>query len=404
MSKHFIIIGGGQAAAQAVLTLRQRKFSGRVTLIGEESRLPYQRPPLSKKYLAGEFVAERLPFRPASFYADSGVKLELGARAELVENSEQRIRLSDGRVLDFDGLMLATGSRVRRLDLPGSSLDGIHYLRTIADADSIRAELARGKRLVIVGAGYIGLEVASIARGLGADVTVLEAAERVMARVVCPEVAAFYHRYHREAGVKINCDTSVAAFHGQARVDSVETTSGERISCDLVVAGVGVAPRVELAEASGLNCEDGIQVDEHARTADPRIVAAGDCTNHANPFAGRRVRLESVHNAIEQAKTAAMSLLGESHPYAQVPWFWSDQFDLKLQIAGLSGDHDRVVIRGDPDDNAFSACYLRDGRLIAIDAVNSPRDFIAGKKLIAAEVSVDPDQAADPATALIDLL
>ena len=381
MPEHFIIIGGGQAAAQAVQTLRQNRFDGRVTIVGEEQPLPYQRPPLSKKYLAGKLTAERLAFRPEKYYEDGNVTLELGVRAELIEPSAQRLQLGDGR-----------------------ELDGIHYVRTIADADAIRAELLPGKRLVIVGAGYIGLEVASIAAGLGVGVTVLEAADRVMTRVVCPEIAAFYHDYHSNAGVKLYYGTSITAFRGQDRVDEVETIAGQRFECDLVVAGIGIEPQVELAKAAGLYCDDGIHVDDYARTADPHIVAAGDCVNRLCPFTGRRIRLESVHNAVEQAKTAALSLLGESHAYAQVPWFWSDQFDLKLQIAGLSGDHDRVVVRGNPDDASFSAFYLRSGKLIAVDAVNSPRDFMAGKQLIAAETVVDVGQLADSTTTLFDLI
>ncbi len=404
MSKQIIIIGGGQAAAQAVQTLRQNNFGGRITLVGEERYVPYQRPPLSKKYLAGELETERLYLRPPSFYTDRDVTLELGMRAERLEPSARRVILGDGRALDYDGLMLATGSRVRRVDLPGSDLAGIHYVRTIADADAIRAKLEPDKKLVTVGAGYIGLEIASIAATLGVDVTVLETADRVMARVVCPEVSKFYLDYHTRAGVEIHCNAAVAAFHGQNRVDAVETAAGQRFSCDLVVVGIGIVPEVGLAEAAGLNCENGIVVDDLARTEDPNIVAAGDCTNHPNLFAGRRIRLESVHNAVEQAKTAALSLLGESRPYAQVPWFWSDQFDLKLQIAGLSQDHDQVVIRGSRDDNSFSACYLRAGKLIAVDAVNLPRDFLFGKKLIANEAVIDPAQLADSAKSLGDFV
>jgi 3-phenylpropionate/trans-cinnamate dioxygenase ferredoxin reductase subunit len=404
MPKHFIILGGGQAGAQAVQTLRQNNFDGRITLVGEERQLPYQRPPLSKNYLAGKLDAERLSLRSASFYSDRNVTLELGTRADTLEPSSRRLTLGDGRVLDYDGLLLATGSRVRRLDSPGSDLAGIHYLRTIADADAIRAEFLPGKRLVIVGAGYIGLEVASIAVTLGVEVTILEAADRVMARVVSAETSHFYLNYHTSSGVEIHCNASVAAFHGRDQVTAVETAAGRRFTCDIVVVGVGIVPEVSLAEASGLKCDNGIHVDGHARTDEPSIVAAGDCTNHPNPFAGRRIRLESVHNAIEQAKTAALSLLEKSEPYAQVPWFWSDQYDLKLQIAGLSGDHDQVIIRGNSNESRFSACYLRAGRLVAVEAVNSPRDFMFGKKLIAAEVVVTPEQLADSAISLGDLL
>jgi 3-phenylpropionate/trans-cinnamate dioxygenase ferredoxin reductase subunit len=300
--------------------------------------------------------------------------------------------------------MLSTGSRVRRLDIPGADLAGIHYLRTLADADAIRAELAPGRKIVTVGAGYIGLEIASIATTLGLDVTVLEAAPRVMARVVCAEVSKFFFDYHSSSGVQIHCDTGVSSFHGTERVTAVEATTGQRYDCDLAIVGVGIEPVVELAANLGLDYENGIHVDDCARTDDPKIVAAGDCTNHPNPFVGRRIRLESVHNAIEQAKTAALSLLGEEQPYGQVPWFWSDQYDLKLQIAGLSGDHDQVVIRGSVDENSFSACYLRAGRLIAIDAVNAPPDFMFGKKLIAAGTTVTPERLADAATSLKALL
>jgi len=404
MRKHFIIIGGGQAATQAAQTLRQSNFDGDVTLVGEEPQLPYQRPPLSKHYLAGELDAERLHLRPAKFYADRDITLELGTRAEHLEPSARQVTLSDGRVLDYDGLLLATGSRVRKFDLPGADLFGIHYVRSIADADAIQAELLPGKKLVIVGAGYIGLEVAAVAATLGVDVTILEAADRVMARVVCPAMSQFYLGYHSNAGVEIHCNASVAAFHGHDGVDAVETAAGDRFSCDVVVVGIGITPEVSLAEASGLRCDNGIHVDDHARTEEPTIVAAGDCTTHPNPFAAGQIRLESVHNAIEQAKTAALSLLGESQPYAQVPWFWSDQFDLKLQIAGLSGAHDQIIIRGNPNDRRFSACYLRDGRLVAVEAVNSPRDFMFGRKLIAAEAVVQPERLADSETSLGELL
>jgi 3-phenylpropionate/trans-cinnamate dioxygenase ferredoxin reductase subunit len=404
MPKHFIIIGGGQAAAQAVYTLRQKKFDGAITLIGEESNEPYQRPPLSKKYLAGELEAKRLSLRPASFYADREITMELGVHAAEIDSSSQRVRLEDGRILDYDGLMLSTGSRVRRLEIPGSGLAGIYYLRTLKDADAIRAELVPGRKLVTVGAGYIGLEVASIAATLGLEVTVLEAAPKVMARVVCAEVSQFYYDYHSSKGVEILCSTGVSEFQGADHVTAVKSSAGQRHPCDIAVVGVGIEPVVELASGMGLGCEGGIHVDEYARTGDPSVFAAGDCTNHPNVFAGRSIRLESVHNAVEQAKTAALSLLGEAQSYEQVPWFWSDQYDLKLQIAGLSGDHDEVVIRGRPEDNSFSACYLRGRRLMAIDAVNAPQDFMFGKKIITAKTKVEAEQMADPATSFKDLL
>ena len=280
--------------------------------------------------------------------------------------------------------------RVRRIDAAGAELGGIFYLRSIADADLVSWQLQPSRRLVIVGAGYIGLEVAAVARSRGVEVTVLEAAERVMARVVCREVSAFYRDVHEAAGVRIACGSGVREFVGDQHVEAVVSTDGTSHPCDLVVVGVGILPRTELAEQAGLRCENGIHVDEEARTSDPNIFAAGDCTAHPNAILGRRVRLESVHNAVEQAKTAASSILGETRPYSQVPWFWSDQYDLKLQIAGLSEGYDQVVLRGNPADRRFAAYYIRDGRIIAVDAVNSPRDFLLGKKLVAAHAAIDP--------------
>ena len=390
MSAQLIIVGAGQAAAQAVHTLTHQGYSGRITLIGNEPHPPYQRPPLSKKYLAGELDRKRLYIRPLDFYAQHGIDLLLGVNAERVDPLNRRVGLADGRDLAYDSLLLATGSRVRRIDAAGAGLGGIFYLRSIADADLVSWQLQPSRRLVIVGAGYIGLEVAAVARSRGVEVTVLEAAERVMARVVCREVSAFYRDVHEAAGVRIACGSGVREFVGDQHVEAVVSTDGTSHPCDLVVVGVGILPRTELAEQAGLRCENGIHVDEEARTSDPSIFAAGDCTAHPNAILGRRVRLESVHNAVEQAKTAASSILGETRPYSQVPWFWSDQYDLKLQIAGLSEGYDQVVLRGNPADRRFAAYYIRDGRIIAVDAVNSPRDFLLGKKLVAAHAAIDP--------------
>ncbi len=400
MPEHLIIVGAGQAAAQTIQSLRQGGFGGAITLVGAEPYLPYQRPPLSKKYLAGELPRERLLLRPESFYRDKDVAVELGTAAGSVDLSRRRIELADGRSLGYDRLLLATGSRVRRLELPGAQLAGVHYLRTLADVDGMAEDFRSGRRLVLIGAGYIGLEVAAVAKRHGLDVTVLEAADRVMGRVVCPPVSEFYRRYHTEAGVRILCNTAVAAFHGGARVEAVETADGARHACDFVIVGVGVVPNIELAAAAGLACDDGITVDEYARTGDPNVLAAGDCTNHPHPRLGYRIRLESVQNAIEQAKAAASNLTGTPRPYTEVPWFWSDQYELKLQIAGLSRGHDEVVIRGLPEARSFSAFYLRQGRLIAVDAVNSPRDFMFGRKLIAAGIRMRAPELEDPDTDL----
>jgi len=396
MTEHLVIVGGGQAAAQAIQSLRQQSFAGPITLLSDEGYPPYQRPPLSKKYLAGELTRERLLLRPAAFYAEKGVKLEQNARVEELEAAEHRVRLRDGRTLDYDRLLLATGSRVRTLDVPGATLAGVHYLRTIADVDGITAALREGARVLLVGAGYIGLEVAAAIRQRGFDVTVLEAAERVMARAVSPEVSSFYESAHRAAGVAIHCSAVVKALHGTTQITAVETADGRVFPCDVAIVGIGIVPNVELAAAAGLECSNGIVVDEFARTADPHIVAAGDCTNHPLPLLGRRVRLESVPNAIHQAKVAAATLLGTPTAYSEVPWFWSDQYDLKLQIAGLSAGYDEVVLRGDPAARSFAAFYLGAGQLLAVDAINSPKEFIAAKKLVASHARITPDTLRDP--------
>jgi 3-phenylpropionate/trans-cinnamate dioxygenase ferredoxin reductase component len=403
MTEHLLIVGGGQAAAQAVQTMRQQGFAGAITLLCDEPYVPYQRPPLSKKYLAGELPRERLFLRPASFYADKGVTLELGRRVVELDLAAHAVRLDDGRQVRYDRLLLATGSSVRKLALPGADLNGVHYLRTIADVDAITAALAPGARVLLVGAGYIGLEVAAVAAQRGFAVTVLEALDRVMARVVAPEVSAFYDRYHRDRGVAIYLGAAVREFHGTGRVAAVEIADGRRFDCDVVIAGIGVVPNVALAQAAGLPCDNGIVVDEFARTRDPDVFAAGDCTNQPNALLGRRVRLESVPNAIHQAKVAAAGMLGAPTAYAEVPWFWSDQYDLKLQIAGLSEGYEDVVVRGDPTTRSFAAYYLAAGRIIAVDAVNSPHDFMNGKKLVAAGARISAAAIRDPRTELAKL-
>jgi 3-phenylpropionate/trans-cinnamate dioxygenase ferredoxin reductase subunit len=403
MSEHLVIVGGGQAAAQAIQSLRQQGFSGAITLLADEAYPPYQRPPLSKKYLAGELARERLWLRPAAFYAEKGVTLEQNALVEELDAAQCRVRLRDGRTIAYDRLLLATGSRARALDVPGATLPGVHYLRTIADVDGISASLVEGARVALVGAGYIGLEVAAVVRQRGFDVTVLEAADRVMSRTVSAEVSAFYEAAHRAAGVTIHCGAAVKSLRGATRVTAIETVDGRTFACDVAIIGIGIVPNVELAAAAGLECANGIVVDELARTLDPHIVAAGDCTNHPLPPTGRRVRLESVPNAIHQAKVAAAALLGAPVAYSEVPWFWSDQYDLKLQIAGLSTGYDEVVLRGDPATRSFAAFYLGAGQLLAVDAINSPREFIAGKKLVANRARIAPDVLRDPSVDLTPL-
>ncbi len=390
-----VIVGAGHAAGQLLATLRQEAFAGHIVLVGDEPYLPYQRPPLSKKYLAGEMPPERLYVKPATFYEDARIEVRLGARVESIDRRSATVRLATGESLGWDRLVLATGSRVRRLPADEALPRGIHYLRNIADVHAIRASFASGRRLVIIGAGYIGLEVAAVARAAGLEVTVLDIADRVMSRVVSPDVSAFYRQQHEERGVRFRLSTGLTGFGGTLQVTSVRDSSGQDTPADLVVVGVGIIPNTELAADAGLAVKDGILVDAGCRTSDERIFAVGDCTSHPSPLYGRRVRLESVQNALAQARTAAHNLCGGHAEYSEVPWFWSDQYDLKLQIAGLSQGYDSVVVRGDPASRCFSCLYLRNGRLIAVDAINSPRDFMQGKALIGEQASVDPERGAD---------
>src|ERR1700758_2220958 len=405
MYERIVIVGAGQAAVQAVDTLRRRGFAGKLTLIGAEQWPPYQRPPLSKKYLAGALERERLLIRPAGFFAEHAVTTHFGARVTDIAPRERHVRLEDGVVVPFDALMLATGAHPRRLPVPGADLAGVHYLRTIGDADRIRAECTAGGRLLIVGGGYIGLEVAATARELGMEVTVLEMAERVMSRVTCPDVSGFYEAEHARHGVRIRCHETLRALHGDdrtGRVRAVLTEQGGEYPAEAVVIGVGVAPADELARAAGIECENGVVTDVHCRTSEEAIYAAGDCASHLNRQYGRHLRLESVDNAFEQGATVALNLLGTATPHDKLPWFWSDQFDLKLVIVGVSHGYDTVIVRGAPASRSFSACYLRGGELIAIDTVNAPKDQMAARKLIAAHVRPDVDRLADPAIALKD--
>jgi len=405
MFEQIVIVGAGQAAVQAVDTLRRRGFAGKLTLIGEEPWAPYQRPPLSKKYLAGALERERLLIRPAQFFPDHAVKTHFGHRVTDIAPRARHVRLDDARVVPYDALLLATGSRPRRLAVPGADLEGVHYLRTIGDADRMRADFAPGGRLVIVGGGYIGLEVAATACELGMDVTVLEMTDRVMSRVTCPEVSAFYASEHARRGVRIRCNETLRALHagaGGERVRSVLTEQGGEYPADAVLIGVGVVPADELAKAAGLECENGIVTEAHCRTSDEAIYAAGDCASHLNRQYGRHLRLESVDNAFEQGTTVALNMLGHATLHDKLPWFWSDQYDLKLVIVGVAQGYDSVVMRGSPATRSFSACYLRGGELIAIDTVNSPKDQMAARKLIAAHARPAADKLADPAVALKD--
>jgi len=401
--KNVVIVGAGHAAGQVVASLLQKKFDGRITLLGAERWYPYQRPPLSKKFLAGEMSAERLYFKPQSFYDAPNIEVHLGTTVTVIDRAAQSVATADGRSFDYDFLVIATGSRPRELALPGSGLDGIHYLRGIDDVEGIRADMGRGKRMVIVGAGYIGLEVAAVANRLGQHVTLVEMADRVMSRVVSPQLSKFYQDVHTANGVQLRLSTGIDGFAGEDCVTDAILQNDERLPAETVVIGIGIVPNIELARDAGLDVSDGVIVDDHCRTSDPNIYAVGDCTWHPNGVLGMELRLESVHNALEQAKTAAANICGADLCYAQVPWFWSDQYDLKLQIAGLSQGYDDVVIRGDMTGHSFSCLYLRQGELIAVDAVNSPKDFVQSKPLIAAHTRIDRDTLANTDVELKDM-
>lgn len=398
-----LIVGGGHAAAQIVPALRRFGWQGGITLISDEPVLPYHRPPLSKDYLKGVRTRDQLLIRRDTVYEQAQARVFLGRRVEAIDRAAQTVTLEDGERLTYAHLVLATGSVPRRLPVPGADLSGVFYVRTLADIDGLKAVFAAGLRTVVIGGGYVGLEAAAALRGLGAEVTVLEALARVLQRVTCPAVSAFFTRVHEEEGVRVLTDARVAALAGDERVTGVRLADGAVLPADLVIVGIGILPATALAEAAGLAVDDGIVVDAFARTSDPRILAAGDCARFEHPLYGRTVRLESVQNANDQGTTAARTIAGDPVPYDAVPWFWSDQYDVKLQIAGLSQGYDRVVLRGDPSiGRSFSAVYLDGDRLLAVDAVNQAKDFLAAKKLVAAGARIDSSRAADPALPLAE--
>lgn len=397
-----VVIGAGQAAGQAAASLRQEGFEGEITIIGDEAQAPYQRPPLSKAYLSGEVGLDRVLVRPENFYADKGINLQTGVRVEGINRADKTIATSTGSTLSYDKLLIATGSRPRILNIEGSDLEGLHYLRTVDDVDGIRTAMEAAKNVCIVGGGYIGLEVAAVAKKAGHNVTVLEMEDRILQRVTTAEMSEFYHALHTGRGVDIRVNTMVSGFAGEnGRVTSV-LCGDESIPADLVIVGIGIIPNVELAEAAGLTCDNGIVVNDHCQTSDPDIYAAGDCTNHPNPILDRRLRLESVPNAMEQARTACSNMLGGDKTYAAVPWFWSDQYELKLQMVGFSADGDQSVLRGDKASNEFAVFYLKDGNVVAVDAVNSPKEFMVAKQLYGK--AVNEADLANPAFELKELL
>ena len=402
MARKIIIIGGGQAGLQIADTLKRNHFAGELCLICEEPDLPYQRPPLSKQFLSAESGAVRLAFRPAGFY--EGMRVLTDTRAKKIDRERRLLQLENHPPLPYDGLALATGCRVRKLTVPGAALPGVHYLRTLRDAKKIRAALKTAAHITIIGGGFIGLEVAAALRDRDKKVVVLEARERLLPRVVAPPVADFYEKIHRARGCELHCRTTVSEIVARQGKYEVRCEDRPAFLTDLIIVGIGVLPNVELAEAAGLECDNGIVVDEYARTADHSIVAAGDCARHYNRRYGRAVRLESVQNAVDQARIAAGSLIGREESYNKPPWFWSDQYKLKLQIAGLSEGYTRYVLRGEPAETGFSVFYFKGKRLIAVDSINKPAEHRLARRLLEADIAVTEAQAADAGFALETLL
>lgn len=397
MSAHTVIIGAGQAAAQTVVSLRQEGYAGAISVIGEEQFAPYQRPPLSKAYLSGDLPADRLSLRPDAFWADVKCDLRLGVQATAVDRIAKTVTLSQGAALPYTDLVFATGSRVRTLALPGADLDGVLYLRGIDDVDRLRPRMIAGRTLSVVGGGYIGLEVAAVARKLGLDVTVFEMAERVLARVASPALSAFYAKEHARHGVRIVTNAHVKGFSRGGHDALIVESSLGPVDAHTVLIGAGILPNQELAQEAGIICANGIVVDSYGRTNDPHVYAAGDCANLLCPYVPHRLRLESVQNAIDQAKHVAAAIAGKPKAYAEVPWFWSDQYDLKLQIAGVGLPGDQHVVRGDPDQRAFAVFHLRDGVIVAVEAVNAAPEYMMGRRLIANRARVAPERLADRA-------
>jgi 3-phenylpropionate/trans-cinnamate dioxygenase ferredoxin reductase subunit len=401
---HVVIIGAGQAGAETALRLRQLSFGGDITLIGDESTLPYQRPPLSKKYLSGEMSLERLWLRPEEVYRDEKINLISGDRVVNVVRESKWVRTLQGRGFWYSALVFATGARPRTLSLPGADLDGVHVFRSVQDADALRPRFKAGARLVVIGAGYIGLEAAAIARNAGLDVTVVEAAPRLLARVTSAPIADFFRAEHERQGVRFAIGLKPEAIEGDGVVEGVRLNNGVTLPADLVIIGVGVAPEVELARVSGLKIDNGILTDALCRSSDANVYAIGDCAARPIAHCGAKVlRLESVHNAVEGARIVASRIAGAKPLAVEAPWFWSDQYDIKLQIAGLSQEGDRVVLRGAPETRSFAAFYYRDDRLVAVDAVNRPAEFLGAKMVLQAGRSIPSDWVVDEARAMKQL-
>lgn len=397
---HVVILGAGHAGGTLAALLRQYGHEGPITLIGEEPIPPYQRPPLSKAWLKGEADADSLALKPLEFYAEHAIDFRPGKRAERLERSARLVHLNDGSTLSYDVLVIATGARAIALPISGADLAGVMFLRTAADAERLKATVGPGKTLAVVGGGYIGLEVAASGRALGAEVVVLERESRLLARVACETLSDFFKAYHERRGVRFELGCSVVGFEGEGRVSGVKLADGRTVACDAVVVGVGAHPNEEIAKDAGLDCARGVVVDLEARTSDPNVFAIGDVTHRPMPIYDRMFRMESVPNALEQAKQAACAITGRPAPAGEVPWQWSDQYDLKLQIAGYAFDVDEILVRGDPATAKFAVFHLKGNQVQSVEAINSPPEFMMGKMLIGNRKPVDKAKLADPSISM----
>lgn len=404
MSETVVIIGAGQAGGDMTTALRQQGFEGRIVLIGEEPALPYRRPPLSKAYLSGEMSEAQLYIKPASTYEKQNVDVKTGVRVESIDRAAHTVTLDTGEVIEYTKLAFCTGGHARRLPLAGAEKPNVHYVRTIADIERLKAQFQPGKRLLIIGGGYIGLEAAAVGIKKELNVTLVEALPRLLARVTGPELSEYYYGVHSAKGVDIKLGAGVEALEGGDTVETVVLADGTRLQADVIIVGIGLIPNTELAEAAGLDVDNGILVDLQCRSSDPDIFAAGDCANHDHGFLLRRIRLESVPNASEGARVIAATICGKETQHNGAPWFWSDQYDLKLQMVGINQGYEEVVIRGSMEDNNFSAFYLANGVIISADTVNRPKDFMIAKKLVAGRVKSDAATLSDETVDLKSLL
>ncbi|AEV34543.1 pyridine nucleotide-disulfide oxidoreductase family protein [Pseudovibrio sp. FO-BEG1] len=390
MINKIVVVGAGQAGVQAAQTLRQKGYEGELVMLGNEPQPPYQRPPLSKKFLSGEVEPDALFIRPEAFYEMNNIDLKLNAQVDRIDLENKSVSLASGEAVTWDKLLLATGTRARDLPLPGADLEGVVTLRSIGDVELIKKLFVPGKKLVVIGGGYIGLEVTAVAKGMGLDVVVLEAQERLLKRVVSPDVSSFFHNLHAGRGAELHCGTGVTSIEGEdGKVTGVKLADGTELPCDLVLSAVGAVPNSELAAAAGLDVDDGILVDGAGQTSHEDVYACGDCVRFFSERYGRSIRLESVQNAIDQAKAVAVALTDpandHSHDYDPLPWFWSDQHHIKLQIAGLSNGYDEAVLVGDTSADSFYVAYLEKGKLIAVDSINHPRSHMMARRVIGQE-------------------